>query len=81
MSLMTTKQAAELLSISHRTLESMRLKGGGPVYTKVGRLVRYPSAAIDEWLLLNQRTSTSQQSQQGASSRELEDTYKRGSFQ
>jgi excisionase family DNA binding protein len=61
MCLMTTKQAAELLCISHRTLEQMRLKGGGPVYLKVGRLVRYSSAALDEWLLANQRKSTSDQ--------------------
>lgn len=61
MCLMNTKQAAELLCISHRTLEQMRLKGGGPVYMKVGRLVRYSSEALNAWLLANQRKSTSDQ--------------------
>ena len=59
MELLTTKQAAEILGISDRTLESMRLKGTGPVYTLVGKLVRYPKAKLDEWLYSNQRTCTS----------------------
>lgn len=40
--LLTTKDAARLLGVSHRTLEDWRLKGGGPRYILVGRrLVRY----------------------------------------
>lgn len=37
----STKQAAKLLSISHRTLEDWRLNGQGPPFIKWGRLVRY----------------------------------------
>ena len=59
MELLNPKHAAKYLGISHRTLESMRLKGGGPVYMKVGRLVRYSRTALDEWLLANARRSTS----------------------
>jgi len=59
MQLLTTQQAAESLGISRRTLENMRLKGNGPVYTKIGSLVRYPEAQLEAWLLSNQRSSTS----------------------
>lgn len=61
MSLMTTQQAAEKLGISKRTLEGMRLKGSGPSYVKVGRLVRYTDELLEQWLLSNLCNSTSQQ--------------------
>lgn len=59
MDLLTTKQAAELLGISDRTLAAMRLSGTGPVYVKVGWLVRYPKNKLEEWLVSHQRISTS----------------------
>jgi predicted DNA-binding transcriptional regulator AlpA len=34
-------QAAEFLGISVRTLQSWRVRGGGPHYLKIGRAVRY----------------------------------------
>jgi excisionase family DNA binding protein len=61
MSFMTTQQAADKLGISKRTLEGMRLRGGGPAYIKVGRLVRYSDELLEQWLLANQVGSTSQQ--------------------
>ena len=61
MSFMTTQQAADKLGISKRTLEGMRLRGGGPAYVKVGRLVRYSDELLEQWLLANQVGSTSQQ--------------------
>jgi excisionase family DNA binding protein len=65
MILLTTTQAADFLGISKRTLDGMRLSGRGPVYVKVGSLVRYPSTDLDEWLLSNQRRSTSDQNLEG----------------
>lgn len=59
MVLLTTTQAAEFLGISKRTLDGMRLSGRGPVYSKVGRLVRYPQAELERWIVQNQRLSTS----------------------
>jgi excisionase family DNA binding protein len=59
MNLLTAKEAAALLGISHRTLAAMRLKGSGPTYVKVGWLVRYPKSKLEEWLLSHQRISTS----------------------
>ena len=59
MHLLSTKQTADLLGVSHRTLEGMRLTGNGPAFIKVGRLVRYEMASIQAWLLAHQRASTS----------------------
>lgn len=59
MVLLSSTQAAEFLGISKRTLGGMRLSGRGPVYSKVGSLVRYSRAELEEWILLNQRRSTS----------------------
>lgn len=41
LALFTTKEAAKLLRVSHRTLEDWRLRGEGPQFQKWGRLVRY----------------------------------------
>lgn len=38
---MTTKEAAKLLGMSHRTLEDWRLTGTGPRFILFGRTVRY----------------------------------------
>ncbi len=48
--LLTQKQAAELLHISTRTLERMRLEGTGPRFRKAGRRVLYSRLAIEQWL-------------------------------
>ena len=39
--LLKTGQVAELLQVKETTLEQWRWKGQGPVFIKVGRLVRY----------------------------------------
>jgi hypothetical protein len=36
-----TVQAAEFLAVSPRTLEDWRYRGGGPLFRKIGRMVRY----------------------------------------
>ena len=56
--MLTTGQAAELLSIEPRTLESWRLRGVGPRYRKLGRLVRYSQRDLVEWTDAQTRTST-----------------------
>lgn len=38
---LTNKEAARKLGISHRTLEDWRLTNRGPRFVKLGRLVRY----------------------------------------
>lgn len=44
--LLTTTEAAAFLAVSHRTLEDWRLRGGGPRFRKMGRLVRYHTADL-----------------------------------
>jgi excisionase family DNA binding protein len=57
--LMKQKEAAELLGVSGRTLEGWRLHGGGPLYVKVGRSVRYRLSDLNAWIEQRVRTSTS----------------------
>jgi excisionase family DNA binding protein len=40
-SLLTTRQAAELLQVKESTMEQWRWQGRGPIFIKVGRLARY----------------------------------------
>lgn len=50
---------AKELSISRRTVEQWRVIGEGPNFFKIGRLVRYRRADVDEWLESRVRDSTS----------------------
>jgi hypothetical protein len=45
--------------VSVRTLQRWRLEGGGPLFVKVGRLVRYPRSDLDAWMATRIYTSTS----------------------
>jgi Helix-turn-helix domain len=48
---LNTEAAAEYLGvICKRTLERLRLTGGGPSYIKCGRKVIYKPADLDAWL-------------------------------
>lgn len=45
--LLTTKEAARTLNLSHRTLEDWRLRGGGPPFIRLGaKAVRYALADL-----------------------------------
>ena len=55
-----TEGAAEYLGVSRQLLELLRVGGGGPRFAKLGRLVRYRRAALDEWLVKNERAHTSE---------------------
>lgn len=58
--MLTTTQAATLLGLSPRTLEQLRVKGGGPVYFALGkRAIRYRRQALESWLAARRRESTS----------------------
>jgi predicted site-specific integrase-resolvase len=51
--LLTPDQAAEVLSISPRTLEGWRRKGVGPPYVIYSsRCIRYSEKTLREWLAL-----------------------------
>src|SRR5262245_5756314 len=52
-------EAAYLVGLSVRTLESLRLRGGGIPYVKLGRAVRYRRADVLQWAAGKVRNSTS----------------------
>ena len=57
--LLTTSEAATYLGTSPRTLEDWRLRGGGPMYRKVGRrLVRYRAADLEAFVENGARVNT-----------------------
>ncbi|HEY2293126.1 MAG TPA: helix-turn-helix domain-containing protein [Thermoanaerobaculia bacterium] len=64
-----TRAAADFLGVSARTLEGLRVRGGGPRYAKVGGSVRYRLASLEEYLRQQERTSTSDPGQRDSAPR------------
>lgn len=58
--LLTQVEAARWLRLSERTLERLRLHGGGPMYVKAGRSVRYREADLEAWIAARVVSSTSE---------------------
>jgi predicted DNA-binding transcriptional regulator AlpA len=59
--LVDVKRAAAAIGLSHHTLNTMRVRGGGPPFIRVGaRRVMYSLADISAWLDGRTRTSTSE---------------------
>ena len=54
-----TPEAATYCGSSASTFEKLRLTGGGPIYSKIGRRVVYRIDDLDVWLASNRRRSTS----------------------
>ena len=54
-----TSQAAEYIGLAKSTLEKLRLTGGGPVFSKLGRTVVYDRTDLDAWVASRRRESTS----------------------
>lgn len=59
MELLTTKEAAQYLTIKAQTLEFWRCRGGGPQFIKIGRAVRYRKTDLDFFTEKNIRVNTS----------------------
>ncbi|TCJ37359.1 AlpA family transcriptional regulator [Parafrankia sp. BMG5.11] len=59
---LNTAGAAEHTGLAVPTLEKLRCSGGGPVYLKLGRAVRYRASDLDEWLARRTISSTSEES-------------------
>jgi predicted DNA-binding transcriptional regulator AlpA len=57
--MLRTREAAEYCGSSASTFEKLRLRGGGPIYSKIGRRVVYRLEDLDAWLAANRRRSTS----------------------
>jgi excisionase family DNA binding protein len=43
----TPPEAAEYLRTSVSTLAKLRVYGGGPAFTRIGRAIRYPRTSLD----------------------------------
>ena len=54
-----TEAAAREVGLSPRTLEKMRVYGGGPIFEKNGRRVVYDIDDLHAWRHRNKRRSTS----------------------
>jgi predicted DNA-binding transcriptional regulator AlpA len=59
-------QAAEFLGISVRTMQSWRVKGGGPRYCKIGRAVRYQRSELVSFQKAHTVSSTTEADAQRA---------------
>lgn len=56
--LLPTSPAARVLNVSESWLTKSRLRGDGPRYVKIGRVVRYPRSFLHEYLRARTRNST-----------------------
>ena len=57
---LTNKEAARKLGVSHRTLEDWRLTNRGPRFIKLGRLVRYRLSDLHDFMDRNSFMNTAQ---------------------
>ena len=59
--LLTQNEAAELLKLSVRTVERLRVTGTGPKFLKIRNSVRYRPADVEAWLASRTVRSTSEE--------------------
>jgi len=57
--LLRTTDVAKILDISKATLETWRSRGGGPVFVKYNRAVRYRTEDLDKFIVERIRSNTS----------------------
>ena len=57
---LTPPEAAEYLRTSVSTLAKLRVYGGGPAFTRIGRAVRYRRAELDAYMETRIARSTSE---------------------
>lgn len=57
---LNTREAASFCGLSPRTLEKLRVTGGGPEYERPLRRCLYRVEALEQWLSASRRKSTSQ---------------------
>ena len=56
---LSNDEAAIFLTLSPRTLEKMRVVGGGPPFSKLGRRVTYAIDDLEAWAAARRCSSTS----------------------
>jgi excisionase family DNA binding protein len=60
LAMLTQSECAELLRLSERTLERLRVSGLGPKFVRMGRSVRYRQNDVEAWLASRIVGSTSE---------------------
>ena len=55
------KETVKLLSLSVKTLQRYRYTGGGPIYIKLGKSVRYKESDIEKYVSERTRYITTEQ--------------------
>lgn len=48
--LMTSKEVADYLKVSEKTLENWRKRGTGPRFSRLGVLIRYQRVDVEQYL-------------------------------
>lgn len=48
--LLSAREAADRTGLAPATLAKLRVRGGGPPFTKIGARALYPSGLLDEWI-------------------------------
>ncbi len=59
LTVLTEAQTAKLLKLSPRTLQTWRVRGGGPAFLKIGKRIMYDRDDLLAWMRSTRRTSTS----------------------
>ena len=54
-----TQEASRITDTPAPTLETLRVRGGGPAFVKLKKSVKYTRRSLFEWLAAGRRTSTS----------------------
>lgn len=62
---LTTAELANALQISETIIVKMRENGTGPAFERVGRSIRYPPWAIQDWIDQNKRRTRTAQKRTG----------------
>ena len=55
--LLTPDEVAKILRVGRNYLYGLARRGTGPAYVKVGQYVRYPRAALEQWINTNATAS------------------------
>ena len=60
-----TDQAGEHCSFHPDTLRRLRREGGGPLYARIGRAIRYDLRELDRWMQERSYASTAEEVSRG----------------
>lgn len=58
MNFLSIDDVAALTGLSRSTLAKRRCTGTGPVYSKIGKAVKYDRTDVESWITSRRRTST-----------------------